>query len=1026
MLAIGTGVCCALCSCTPQEGQSVQDMYAEFQSAPDSTRTKVWWFHGETVTTHEGITADLEAFREAGVGGVVYYDQVHGDAEGAFPVFSPEWWEALKFSASEAKRLGLTFEINLSNGFVAGGPWITKEMSMKRLCKSEVVIDGGSTYNDVLPPPSNDEFWEVRTLAFPVPDSVEWETKVLIDKTVEYEKPVQLTYDFGKPFTARSLTYSEVCLSKHPTRAMNWPGSPSDTFYGDGYVELPCIGQLEASDDGRTFRKVRDIPTLYNIHNRIKTIAFPAVTARYFRLNFHDWNREDGQAKRNLILRKATLSAQAMTDEWEGRAGIVSEYPGKNPTPDYAPSEIIDINRIIDLTDRLQADGHLEWTAPADAKKWVIARIAQTSTGGHTKHGRPGQMGLECDKLSKEAAKLQWDYFAKVLLDTLAKYDLKPIGVVMDSHEMGSQNWTHGYEKEFKALQGYDIVDYLPALLGYVVGSKEKTDEVLLRHRQTIAHLVNQRYFAVLDSLAMKEGVMLTAQAMGNGQTMTCDNIAAKGNVRRPQGEFWAKHAHSCYDIKEVSSAAHIYGRQIASAEAYTDAKYSHTLAYLKTLADYAYAYQLNEFMVCASAYQPWTDKRPGNTANRREYCLNRNNTMWQLSRGFWDYQSRCAYLMRQGKPVVDLCIYLGSEVSNKLLAHRLPGIPEGYNWDVCTDDALLKLLSAKNDKLRTKSGMEYQALVIERLATLTPEAEAKIEQLKHEGVKVYDARTEGDYGLKTFLDAIDLLPDAAFTSANKLEERLYFAHRTTREAEIYFFANHSKNTYRQDVILRGSKDKVAEYWNPDNAKRYTLNTSTVNGGNLSVHLALAPDEAGFVILRNKDSMKEAPLQRTWGQEEETNPISGIWAVNFNLPKGSRKIMMPELKDWTLLEDEALKHHSGLAVYENTFKKPVVDDSSKRTFIRINGLEAVSRIWVNGLEAGDVWCSPWETDVTELLKDGENTLRIEVANQLTNRMIGDLSLPEEQRSTYATTPIVNSRDTLLSAGITESVELVIR
>ena len=26
-------------------------------------RTKVWWFHGETETTREGITADLEAYK---------------------------------------------------------------------------------------------------------------------------------------------------------------------------------------------------------------------------------------------------------------------------------------------------------------------------------------------------------------------------------------------------------------------------------------------------------------------------------------------------------------------------------------------------------------------------------------------------------------------------------------------------------------------------------------------------------------------------------------------------------------------------------------------------------------------------------------------------------------------------------------------------------------------------------------------------------------------------------------------------
>ena len=49
--------------------QNVDKMYDEFRRLPDSTRTKVWWFHGENITTEEGITADLEAYRQAGMGG---------------------------------------------------------------------------------------------------------------------------------------------------------------------------------------------------------------------------------------------------------------------------------------------------------------------------------------------------------------------------------------------------------------------------------------------------------------------------------------------------------------------------------------------------------------------------------------------------------------------------------------------------------------------------------------------------------------------------------------------------------------------------------------------------------------------------------------------------------------------------------------------------------------------------------------------------------------------------------------------
>ena len=111
-----------------------------FNLPQDSARTKVWWFFGETETTREGITADLEAFKKAGVGGVVYYDQVHGNGEGADKVFDAHWWQSLIFASQEAKRLGQTFEANIGNGYVAGGRWITPDCSMQRLAECETLV----------------------------------------------------------------------------------------------------------------------------------------------------------------------------------------------------------------------------------------------------------------------------------------------------------------------------------------------------------------------------------------------------------------------------------------------------------------------------------------------------------------------------------------------------------------------------------------------------------------------------------------------------------------------------------------------------------------------------------------------------------------------------------------------------------------------------------------------------------------------------------------------------------------------
>lgn len=424
---------------------------------------------------------------------------------------------------------------------------------------------------------------------------------------------------------------------------------------------------------------------------------------------------------------------------------------------------------------------------------------------------------------------------------------------------------------------------------------------------------------------------------------------------------------------------------------------------------------------------------------------------------------------MRQGRPVVDLCIYLGSDVPNKILSHRLPSIPEGYDWDVCTDDALLRLLSARDGRLQAAAGMSYSVLVVERLATLSAEAEAKLAQLKAAGVPVYDARVAGDFALQNFLDSIGLLPDVRFQTANLPEDRLFFAHRCVEASralaarslasraltarslasralvsgsnaredfDIYFFSNHSQRAFNQEIVMRDVAGKVAEYWDPLSGLRHCLPQSDSPDGHLKVALHLAPDESAFIILREPGSScatislhaelsEPLPGVASDARSEKTLMLREDWKLQFFLPKDTVTIFMPELCDWTQLADPRLKYHSGSALYE---KEINVDsfDNNQSCLLRINGLHAVAKVRVNGKEAGYVWCSPWEIEIAHCLREGKNHLQIEVANQLSNRMIGDLNLPEDERVSFATTPIVKPGDKLLPAGITGSVELIIR
>lgn len=1066
---------------------TLDQAWEEFAHPQDSTRTKVWWFHGETETTKEGITADLEGFKRAGVGGVVYYDQAHGTGENACPAMSGEWWDMLHFAASEAKRLGLSFEANIANGYVAGGPWITPELGMQRLTATETIVEGNTKFEGILPAPdSKSGFWDVAVLAFPVQKGFYETNQNRLPElscnlsgfpvaslfgtggklaTIPEQQPgrsVFINMDFKDPFVARSITYRVGRRGKSRGGAMNVPGKPTDAFTAQGFIEQPNLGQLEFSADGVHYQKVCDLKPVYQAASGNwdqKTIAFPAVKGRYFRLNLHDWCHSNDK-RPQMFLGNVLLSSQAKADQWEEKAGLYSEYIEPDKTPGYSDKEIIDPRQIIDLTSRMDKDGRLQWEVPEG--EWKILRFAHVPTGGRTKHSRANMKGLECDKLSAEAAKVQFDSYFKLILDSLQAAGCPLKGLTMDSQEAGSQNWTSGYEKEFLQRRGYDIHPYLPALMGYVVGSPEETDGFYYDMRRTIADLVSDRYYGTLDSLCRQAGVDFTAQASGNGLNLVADNLQAKGRVQKPQGEFWGHHVHGSYDIKEASSAAHIYGKQIASAEAFTDVRYDESFAEMKNLADYAYAFGVNEFVVCASAYQPWLDKIPGSTGGGRHYCLNRNNTFWEYSRPFWDYQARCAGLMRQGMPIVDLCVFAGDNAPVKLLTYRLPEIPEGYDFDVCTAEALVTRMKAQGGRMILPDGMSYQMLVVQRNGDVTLEALQHIASLVKEGVPLYgpkphrsgslkDEANEKEYKklldelwgsedvasgshlcgkgtvywgmpLEEALSQAGIRPDIALKSGNSPKDKVYFAHRRLADADVYFLNNHSKKVFDSTITLR-TNARYAEYWDPSLGKRFSLPAVSEDGG-LAVKITLQPDESGFIVTSDRQS-QDIP-QRTIGQPEEITPIEGSWNVYFD-PKwgGPGEVVFTGLTDWSQNEDNRIRYYSGTAIYKKTIALNG-RDKNKSICLRLPKLGAMAQVFINGKEVSTIWCSPWEADLTSYVREGDNVLELHVVNSLTNRMIGDASLPQEERYTYAYPEIVKAGDRLVPSGIIGEALLVER
>lgn len=1015
---IGLGAALTTCA----TAQTVDQVYGEFARVPDSTRTKVWWFHGENITTREGITADLEAYKRQGVGGVVYYDQQHGPgAPGALPSMSPEWWAMLKHAAREARRLGLSFEINISNGYVCGGPWITPELGMQALFSSETMVKGGARFSGPLPPIQRKGGRDVAVLAFPMKAEMHQSVKCLPDGFATKEPAKVVIAEFDRPFTARSLSYSSTGYSKGAQSIINEPCDPQDNFCGNNFTLLPDIGELEVSDDGLTWRTVCSLAPCYRMQSlqRNFTISFPATTGRYFRLNLHDWDDKG----RELKISNVELSARAATYRWEERAAYASEYITPSKTPAYSGDEVIDTARIIDLTPLADGKGNLSWTAPKGTD-WLIMRFAYAPTRARTKHGRPNLMGLECSKLSPRAAELHWNSYAQVIIDSLSAIGCPPAGVCMDSHEAGQQNWEADFPELFRQRNGYDITPWLPAMRGYIVGSPDKTEHFLSDLRRTIADGISTRYLATLQRMADKAGVSFTAQATGNGQSICSDNLMAKGFVDRPQGEFWARNHDGSYDIKEASSAINIYGGSVASAEAYTDFAFTDMPGDVKDETDMAAVFHVSELVVCASESQPWLDRYPGNNGFNRDYALNRGNTIWPFTRPFWDYQARNSLIQRTGKPVIDILVYAGDEAPMKLLAHRLPQIPEGYDFDVCTTDALHNRLRLSGKRLVSQGGVSYPLLAIEKSAAVRPETERLIAAWKAQGLPVYDNRTMPDDALGQVLAEAGISPDIRIKSRRSATDRVFFNHRKTSDADFYFVMNHSKKRTFCDTVTLRTDRSVAEWWSALDGSRRQLQAERTAAG-LRLRLHLTPDEAGYIVAADRTLPDSAYAPLLNRHSETATAIAGPWTVTFDTLLGGPKkpVAFDTLTDWTESDDPDIRHFSGLATYENTFKlqKP---GKGNRVLLRAPGVRGIAKVTVNGKDAGILWCTPWETDITPLVRKGRNTVRIEVRNSIVNRLVGDASLPEDRRKTWAYTELYNAKSRLVPSGITGQVSIV--
>jgi hypothetical protein len=345
---------------------------------------------------------------------------------------------------------------------------------------------------------------------------------------------------------------------------------------------------------------------------------------------------------------------------------------------------------------------------------------------------------LECDKLDAKAFELHWKGMIEPLLKEAKGLDSFS-NVLIDSYEVGGQNWTPGIVERFEKSKGYDPRPYLPILAGFAVVPPELAERFLHDWRENASGMMVENYFGSFAKLCAENGLLSSLEPY-HGHF---DFVAAGVKAAIPMGEFWggggASTSGSC---RLAASCAHVGGHEIVAAEAFTvddtalEGGWRESPETCKLYGDRQFCAGVNRLVLHSVIHQPFgPEGAPGLTLERFGSHFGRHQTWWPMAKAWTDYVARCQLLLRQGLFVADVCVFPGENAPNKTLAKEIKSA--GFDYDVIDKASLLEKLSVKDGRLALPSGMSYALLSVEDSSVMSPPLLKKLESLLLEGAVV-------------------------------------------------------------------------------------------------------------------------------------------------------------------------------------------------------------------------------------------------------------------------------------------------
>jgi hypothetical protein len=1014
-----------------------------FVHPPDSIQTSIYWYWMSDNISKEGVVKDLHAMKSIGInrafiGNIGYSSTPYGKVK----LFSDEWWDILHTALKTATELNIEIGIFNSPGWSqSGGPWIKPEQSMRYLTSSEMAVKGGRHIRVQLPRPSA-QFQDVKVIAFKTPQQYgqqlsdlkpELLSSIPVDNLqliMDGNHLSEVAFPADKVFTIDIVNRQEFTVRS----LLIYPAHHEASARAS--LQIKTDAGYETIKEFTIDRGNSNLNVGFDPYGPV-AVSIPATKSTHFRLRFSNPTGKFGLAEIELSAspRVERFTEKTLAKMYQTPLPYWKEYQWPIQPEVEDKALLIDPLTVKDISNRLSADGLLNWDAPAG--NWTIMRMGMVPTQVKNAPASPEGTGLEVDKMSKTHVESHFNAFLGEIMRRIPAADRKTWKLaVEDSYETGGQNWTDDLIKKFQGTFGYDPLPYLPVIKGKVVGSQAMSDRFLWDLRRLIADRVAYDYVGGLRGISNKNGLHIWLENYGHWG-FPGEFLQYGGQSDEIGGEFWSEGELGNIENRAASSAAHIYGKNKVSAESFTAGgkAYARYPALMKQRGDRFFTEGINNTLLHVFIEQPDDKLMPGINADFG-IEFNRHNTWFSYMDMFTSYLKRSNLMLQQGRYVADVAYFIGEDAP-KMTGITDPAMPAGYAFDYINGEVIKNRLQVKENKLVLPDGMSYSILVLPKLETMRPELLLKIESLVKagatilgpaplrspslQGYPVADAKVKAiaerlwgipgvsgaqvrQYGKGKILTGMDMQEALNFLNIKpdfdgQQSDSLLYIHRRTADEEIYFVSNQSSSNISVAPHFR-VEGKKPELWDPITGNIRQLPQYTDNGSTATVPLKLAPLESAFVVFRNtKQPVAKGKIN--FPEAVKITEIASSWTVQFD-PKmrgPEQPVVFDKLTDWTLRPEENIKYYSGTAVYRNNFNvaKPA---ASERIFLDLGDVKVMAKVKINGKLVGGVWTAPWRLDITDALKVGKNTLEISVVNTWVNRLIGDSKLPAGKRKTW--------------------------